>query len=266
MNEGKNFALVTGASSGIGLAISRELAGRGYPLLLVSNEEEKIAETAEETGNEFHVRAVPLYLDLSQRDSAQKIFDYCVKNNIKVEILVNNAGIFFFRNITDTAPDLIETSLKLHVLTPSLLCRLFAEQMILENRKGYILNMSSIAARMMMPGITLYNATKSYLRCFSRAMRNEIYNNVSITTICPGAVATGLYGLAPRYMKLGIRLGIIIPPDRLASKAVRKMFQKKAEYIPGGLLNRLFILIVESLPELLIRRLKKTIDERLMNV
>ena len=265
MDEDKNFALVTGASSGIGLAMSRELARRGYPLLLISNEEEKIFETAGETGKEFKVRTIPLYMDLAQRDSAKKIFDYCGNNNIKIEILVNNAGIFFFRDITDTMSERIEMTINLHILTPSLLCRLFAEQMTLENRKGYILNMASIAAWMMMPGITLYNATKSYLRCFSRAMRNEIFNrNISITTVCPGAVATGLYGLAPRYMKLGISLGIIITPERLASKAIHRMFQKKSEYIPGGLVNRLFICIFKSLPEWLIRRIKRKLDELIM--
>jgi len=261
MAPDKNFALVTGASSGIGLAMSRELARLGYPLLLVSNEEEKIAETAKETEKTFNVRAIPLYMDLSQKDSAQKLFDYCQNNNIKTEILINNAGIFFFRDVTDTTPERIDTVINLHIYTPTLLCRLFAEQMIRENRKGHILNISSIAAWMMMPGLTFYNATKSYLRCFSRAMRIETHkHNINITTVCPGAVATGLYGLVPRYMKLGIRLRIILSPDRLAHKALNKMFAKKAEYIPGGPLNRFFIFLVMSLPEWLIRRIKKKID------
>ena len=260
----QNFALVTGASSGIGLAMSRELARRGYPLLLVSNEEERIAETAGETERIYGVRAIALYMDLAQNDSARKLCDYCESNSIKVEILINNAGIFFFRDITNTLPERIETVINLHVLTPSLLCRLFAEQMIRDHRKGYIINMASIAAWMMMPGIVLYSASKSYLRCFSRAMRCETYDKgVSITTICPGAVATGLYGLAPRYMKLGIRLGIILTPERLASKAINKMFHRKAQYIPGGLVNRLFIFIVEALPERLVRWIKKKIDKRI---
>jgi len=263
MDGDKNFAIVTGASSGIGLAMSRELARRGYPLVLVSNEEEKLIESAGETGKEFNVRTVPLYMDLAQRDAAQKVFDYCGNNNIKAEILVNNAGIFFFRDVTNTAPECIETVIDLHIFTPTMLCRLFAKQIIEENRSGYILNVASIAAWMMMPGLTFYNATKSYLRCFSRAMRNEIYSRgISMTTVCPGAVATGLYGLAPRYMKLGMRAGIILSPEKLARKAVDKMFRKKAEYIPGGLLNRLFILIVKSLPEWLIRIIKKKIDMR----
>ena len=275
MDRDKNFALVTGASSGIGLAMSRELARRGYPLLLVSNEEERIAETAGETERIYGVRAIPLYMDLAQKNSAQKLYDYCEGNGIKVEILINNAGIFFFKDIAATDPERMETVINLHVLTPALLSRLFAEQMMREcrrecrreypreSRRGYILNMASIAAWMMMPGITLYSATKSFLRTFSRAMRCETYDKgVSITTICPGAVATGLYGLAPRYMKLGIRLGIILTPERLASKAINKMFHRKAQYIPGGLLNRLFIFIVEALPECLVRWIKRKIDGR----
>ena len=262
MEEPKNTALVTGASSGIGLAISGELARRGYSLLMVSNEEAKLAEEAGKLEAQFGIKATLLYMDLAQRDSAQKIFDYCMTNNFKIDILVNNAGIFFFRDITDTQPELIEKIINLHILTPAMLSRLFARQMIVDNRKGYILNMASIASRMMMPGITLYSSTKSFLRCFSRAMRNEVFNKgVSITTISPGAVATTLYNLSSSYLKLGVRLGIIITTERLAKKAVKKMLRRKAEYIPGGFINRLFILLVAALPEFLIRKIKKHIPK-----
>ena len=261
MNERKNFALVTGASSGIGLAISTELAQRGYPLLLVSNEEAKLGETARELEARYTVKAIPLCMDLAQKDSAQKLFDYCETNGLKIDILVNNAGIFFFKDVVDTPPELIETEINLHILTPVMLSRLFSQKMMTENRKGYILNMASISSRMMMPGIALYSATKSFLRCFSRAMRNETFTRgVSITTISPGAVATGLYNLSPRYMKLGVRLGIIITPERLAKLAVKKMFRRRAEYIPGAIINRLFILLTIMLPEFLVRKLKAKID------
>jgi short-subunit dehydrogenase len=260
MNEDCNFALVTGASSGIGLAVSRELARRGHPLLMVSNEEEKLARLAGEIQAEYKTRALPFYMDLALADSAQKLFDYCAENRIKIEILVNNAGMFFFKDIVDTPPARIETMINLQVLTPALLCRFFAEQMIRENIKGYILNIASIAAWMMMPGITLYNSTKSFLHCFSRAMRREaVERGVSITTIYPGAVATGLYNLSPRYLALGVRLGIILPPQRLAVLALNKMFKRKAEYIPGGFINRLFIFLVKSMPEWVIRKLRKKI-------
>jgi short-subunit dehydrogenase len=268
MDEEKRFALVTGASSGIGLAYGRELARLGYPLLLVSNEE-KIIDVALEIQAEYRVRVVSLFMDLAQRDSAQKLFDYCEKNGIKTEVLINNAGIFFFRNITDTESQSIEKIINLHILTPSLLTGLFADEMMREyardKRMGYILNMSSISAWMMMPGIALYSASKSYLRCFSRAMRCEtIDRGVSITTVCPGAVATGLYKLSSRYMKLGMRLGNIISPERLARLAIKKMLGKKPEYMPGGLINRFFIFIVMAMPEFLVKYLKIKIDARLL--
>ena len=261
--ETNRFALVTGASSGIGLALSRELAKRGYPLIIVSNEE-KITAAAADIQREFNVTAIPLCLDLARNDSAQTLFNYCEENNIQIGILINNAGIFFFRDVNKTQVSLIEKIISLHILTPTLLIRLFADRMIEENSQCHILNIASIAASMMMPGITLYSATKSYLRCFSRAMRNEVFDkNISITTVSPGAVATGLYGLAPRYMRLGLFLGIIMTPEKLAAKAINQMFRKKTEYIPGGLINRLFILIVKSIPQPLVRHIKKKIDIRM---
>jgi short-subunit dehydrogenase len=143
-----------------------------------------------------------------------------------------------------------------------MLCRLFAEKTIRENRKGFILNIASIASWMMMPGIALYSSSKSFVRGFSRAMRHEVFDRgISITTVCPGAVATGLYNLPPRYMKLGIRLGIIIPPERLARLALKKMFRRKAEFIPGGFINRLLVFLVNAMPEALVRRIKKLVQK-----
>jgi short-subunit dehydrogenase len=252
------FALVTGASSGIGLELSRELARRGCSLLMVSNEEAKLIEIAAEIETEYKVKTIPLYMDLACRDSAQNLFDYCAANGIIVQILVNNAGIFLFKDITDTPLHRMETMINLHVYTPALLCRLFAEQMIRENRKGYILNMASVSAQMMMPGIALYSATKGFVRIFSRVIRHELFDHgISVTTLNPGAVATGLYNLPPRYLKLGIRLGLIITPRRMARLAIKKMFRRKAEYIPDAFINRLLIVIVKLMPERLLRFIKK---------
>ncbi|MCL2196909.1 MAG: SDR family NAD(P)-dependent oxidoreductase [Treponema sp.] len=266
MNEHKNFALVTGSSSGIGLAISGELAKRGYNLLMVSNEDEKLREASSGLENKYGIKAIPLCMDLARMDSAAELFDYCQTNNIIVDILVNNAGIFFFKDVIKTPPELAQKIINLHNLTPCNLSRLFAQKMIADNRKGYILMMASASSRMMMPGIALYSGTKGFLRSFARAMRNEVYDKgVSITTLSPGAVATGLYNLPPRYLKLGIFLGIIMTPERLASLAVKKMFKRKAEYIPGTFINTLFIIIVRTLPEFLIRIIKRKIDKKFKN-
>jgi len=264
METVKNTALVTGANSGIGFAICAELAKRGYPLLMISNENEKLKEAASNLSAEYGIKAIPFCIDLAKIDSAQEILIYCQVNNITVEILVNNAGIFFFKDVCDTTLEKSRLMLNLHINTPFTLTQIFAKQMITEKRSGYILNMASISSRMMVPYIALYSSTKSFLRCFSRAMRNEVFDKgVSITTISPGAVATNLYNLPARYMKLGIFLGIIIKPARLASLAVKKMFKRKAEYIPGGFINNLFIFIVNILSEKSIRKIKRKIDSKI---
>ncbi|MFQ8826895.1 MAG: SDR family NAD(P)-dependent oxidoreductase [Alistipes sp.] len=108
--------------------------------------------------------------------------------------------------------------LRLHVRTTTLLCHYFGRSMQARGR-GYILNMSSMSAWMPFPGISVYAATKSYLRTLSLAIRNELYDRgVRVTAVCPGAVATGLYNLSERYQRLALRLGIMMTPERLARK------------------------------------------------
>jgi len=261
MSDHKNFALVTGASSGIGLAISNELAKRGFPLLMISNEDEKLRDAACDLENKHGIKTAHLCIDLAANDCAPEIFNFCQTNGIIVDILVNNAGIFFFKDVIDTPPELAFKIINLHNVTPFYLTQLFSQKMIADNRKGYILMMASVSSRMMMPGIALYSGTKGFLRSFARSMRNEIYDKgVSITTVSPGAVATNLYNLPLRYQKLGIFLGVIMTPERLAYLAVKKMLKRKAEFIPGAFINTLFIIIVRTLPGFLIRIIKRKID------
>ena len=133
------MALVTGASSGIGLAYARELARRGYDLLLVSNEQERIGTVAEELAAAFGVKTIPLCMDLARSEAARELYDYCEREKLQIGILVNNAGIFFFDDLTEVAPERIETMLLLHIRTVTLLCRYFGAAMK-RRRAGYILD------------------------------------------------------------------------------------------------------------------------------
>ena len=203
------LALVTGASSGIGYQYARLLAEKGYDLLLVSNEEIRIAEVARELRRQFGVRADGLCRDLSLADAADSLFEYTRQQGFEVEVLVNNAGVFFFDDLTETDSRRIERMIGLHVQTVTMLCRYFGAAMKARG-KGYILNMSSMSAGMPFPGISVYAATKSYLKQFSKAIHNELYDyGVRVTAVCPGAVATDLYNLSGHYQRLGLRLGIL---------------------------------------------------------
>ncbi len=249
-------ALITGASSGIGLAYARELAARGYDLLLVSNQEEEQCRVAKELSATYGIDARPLCMDLSHREAARELFDYCTKEGLEIEILINNAGVFFFNDITETAVSRLETMTGLHMTTPTLLCHYFGQAMK-QRGHGHILNMASMAATFAVPGIAVYAASKSYLKIFSKALYNELYDyGVTVTAICPGAVDTDLYGLAPHLRRLGVRLGILMRPERLAQKGLKAMFRGKRCVMPGAI-NRLFVLIPPMLPSPLVRWIKR---------
>lgn len=255
------LALVTGASSGIGLKYATALA-RDYhtDLLLVSNQEKEIVETAETLASTYNVKTIPLYRDLAKDDAAEELHQYCLDNNFVVDILVNNAGVFFFNDYTKTNMPRIELMLKLHIVTLSKLCRLFGEDMC-QRGSGYILNMSSMSAWMAFPGIQTYNATKAYILNLSKSLWYEFKPyNVGITVICPGAVDTGLYGLSPYWRRVAVRLGVSMPPEKLVSKALKAMFRRKKMIMPGAV-NHIFIPFIKHLPDWAVMLLIKYVSK-----
>ena len=144
MTRNKDFssytALVTGASSGIGLEFARQLAARKVKLVLVSIDREELEQQAEAIHAEFGVPVETRCMDLARQESADELYRYCREKGKTVDILINNAGIFSLRKITDTDPEKIETMLQLHIGTVTRLSRLFANDMC-NRRCGYILNM-----------------------------------------------------------------------------------------------------------------------------
>lgn len=262
------LALVTGASSGIGLQYATQLA-RDYhtDLLLVSNQEEEQKQVAAELAAQYGVKTIPLYADLSQQDAAEQLHQYCKDNHLVVDILINNAGVFFFNSYCETSMKRIELILNLHMITVAKLCRLFGEDMINRQltveelsqkfcgkprKKGYILNMSSMSAWMAMPGIQSYNATKAFIYNFSKSLWYELKpKGVNITVMTPGAVDTALFGLAPNLRRLAVNLTVSIPPEKLVKRALRKMFRGKKADMPG-VLNYLATPLLKHTPDWLV--------------
>ena len=271
------LALVTGASSGIGLQYATALA-RDYhtDLLLVSNQEQEQIDVAKQLAATYGVKTTPLYADLSKQDAAEQLHQYCVDNNLTVDILINNAGVFFFNPLTETSMRRFELMLNLHVVTVAKLTRLFAEDMIKRDlteeekqehvlgkprRKGYILNMSSMSAWMAYPGIQTYNATKAFIYNFSKSVWYELYpQGVNITVMTPGAVDTALFGLTPNLRKLAVNLTVSIPPDKLVKRALKRMFQGKKADMPG-VLNHLATPLLKHTPDWLVRLTYKFVGQ-----
>lgn len=262
------LSLVTGASSGIGLQYATQLA-RDYHsnLLLVSNQEQELQQVATDLAERYGVQTIAHYADLSQQDAAETLFAFCEDNHLEVDVLVNDAGVFFFNPYVETSMRRIELMLNLHVVTVAKLTRLFAEKMVTREltaeeqkericgkprRKGYILNMSSMSAWMAMPGIQTYNATKAFIYNFSKSIWYELRpKGVNITVMAPGAVDTALFGLAPNLRKLAVALTVSIPPERLVKIALRKMFRGKKASTPG-FINWLVTPLLKHTPDWLL--------------
>ena len=125
------LALVTGASSGIGLQYATQLA-RDYhcDLLLVSNQKEELEQVAKDLAEQYKVKTMARFADLSLPDAAETLHDWCIHNKYVVDVLVNNAGVFFFNPYCETSMKRIELMLQLHMITVAKMTRLFAADMI----------------------------------------------------------------------------------------------------------------------------------------
>jgi uncharacterized protein len=256
MKKNEKYAVVTGASSGIGWHICNELAQRGYSIVAVSNQPLQLQDlkSSLEKGYDIHIET--LDTDLVQESSAQRVFDFCKQNNFMVEVLVNDAGMFFFGEVAKIDYNHVKSILSLHVLTPALLCRLFGEQMAADG-KGYILNLSSITAVMPYPGISLYAPTKAFMRHFSRALRYEMkLDNVNVTCLMPGATDTSLYNTGNINSSLLKKLGIMKKPEAVAKAGVRALFRKRAVCIPG-IINKITVLMVPLVPGFIIEAITR---------
>jgi len=217
----------------MGLEYARSLAQKGYDLILVSNRQEELEAAAAELSARYPVKVEGHFQDLALPDAADRLYAWCQEKGVLPDILVNNAGMFFFKEMDRADLDRVQAMLQLHVVTITRLSLLFGLAMK-ERGSGYLLIVSSMAARLPVPGITLYSATKAYLRSFGRSLSYELEPyGVGVTTVCPAAIATPLYRLSPKLMDLGVKLRLIHTPRWLVRRALRAMFHRRRVVSPS---------------------------------
>lgn len=249
-----SFALITGASKGIGKAIALQLAARKKDLLVVARSEAQLQQLCAEVSKAYGITAHYLCLDLSQPQSAARVFDWCRQNNYEVDTLVNNAG-YGLSGAFDTYS--INDHLNMMQLNMNVLIELtyYFLPALKKQPKAYILNIASSAAYQAVPFMSLYAATKSFVLQFSRGLQLELAKtNVSVTCISPGATDTAFVDRA-RIGAKGLELArkFNMQPDEVARVAVDAMYKGKTEVIVG-FLNKLGAALAWLLP-------KKTIEK-----
>jgi short-subunit dehydrogenase len=248
------YALITGASKGIGLSMAHALASRKYNLLLIARSEEELAKVAGELSARWQVKVDYLALDLSRPEAAAKVYDWCKAANYAVSVLINNAGYAVWGNFTSRSLEDHQQMIQVNAETPVALCH-YMLPVLQQQPQAYILNVSSTAAYQAVSTLALYAATKSFLLLFSRALRQELKSsNVSVTCLCPGPVKTNFVARAgmQAIQETADKYGMM--PDAVAEIAIRGMFNKKAEIIPGAL-NAVSAFLTRIVPKPLVEKI-----------
>lgn len=219
-------ALITGASSGIGRDMARVLGGRGYDLVLVARDENKLLELAEELKQKNGVEVQVISMDLSSEDNCKELHK-CVSD---VDILINNAGFGDCGNFTKTDLNKELSMIKTNIVAYHILTKLYLVDMRAKN-SGKILNVASIAGFMPGPLMATYYSTKSYVVRLSESIREELRkekSSVQISILCPGPVETNFNNVA--NVKFHMREANSFD---VAKYAIDKLLKGKFYIIPG---------------------------------
>src|SRR5438552_6676459 len=192
-------ALITGASAGIGREFARRLGNRARTLVLVARREQRLNEIRDELRNRnaqlnVHVHVV----DLCDKTQIDELVRWLEQNKINVDLLINNAGLGDYGSFATSTPERNDEMLQVNIVALTTLTRALLPQMV-SRKRGAILNVSSSAGFLPIPGMNVYAATKAYVNSFSEALRAELRSTgVTVTTLCPGPVHTEFGDVAKR--------------------------------------------------------------------
>ncbi len=240
-------ALITGAASGLGYEFSILLAQDNFDLILIDFDEERLLETSAVIEKKYAVQIQKLVYDLSKPGVADKIYaEICGQN---IDVLINNAGFGLFGLFNETDWEIEESMIHLHILTLTRLTKLIIKDMI-QNGKGKILNISSLAAFQPGPLMSIYFATKAYILSFSEALANETKGTgVTVTVLCPGQTKTNFENASAANSNAKVSKVKLFTADAVAVAryGYNAMNVGKITAIPG-VINKFTVFISRHLP------------------
>jgi short-subunit dehydrogenase len=225
-------ALVTGASSGLGVDFARELAQRGCNLVLVARREERLKQVQAELQGAHGIKVMVVTLDLGDPQAPQVLYDHLKSTQTAIDILVNNAGFGLFGMELEIPWDRTRQMLMLDIVALTHLTKLFARDMV-QRQSGWMLQVASIGAYQPSPTYAAYSAAKSYVRSFSQALNYELRGTgVSSTVISPGITATEFLQVSGQektwYQKL-----LMMTSAEVAGIGIRAMLKRRYSVVPG---------------------------------
>jgi len=226
------WALVTGASSGIGVDIARELARRGMNLVLVARRQDRLDQTATELRREYGVQVETEACDLQQKGMATALLERVRTRNRAITVLVNNAGFGVYGDFLGQDPKQLAGMIQLNVVAVVEMTQAFGRQMA-EQGGGRILQVASIAGLAPLPSYAVYAATKSFVLNFSEAVSLELHDRkVSVTVLLPGVTRTEFFQVSGQETTTYSRIFGMSSSD-VAKIGVKAMVAERGSVIAG---------------------------------
>ncbi len=227
-------ALITGASSGIGLHLAREFAKHGHPVILVAPVEAELQQVAQSITTEYGVEARVIAKDLELENSAQEIFDELQREGVTLDILVNNAGKGQNGKFWETPLERDIEMIRLNCEAMLRLLKLFVPQMV-QRGSGRILNVSSIGGFEPGPLIAVYHATKAFALSLSESLTTELADSgVTVTTLCPGPTDTDFFVKADMMETRVVQQANVMAPQTVAQAGYKALMAGDRIIIPGA--------------------------------
>jgi short-subunit dehydrogenase len=243
------WALVTGASAGIGVALARELAARGAKLILTARRRERLEVLAQElAGKGTEVRIV--VADLNDPEAPQQIYDATVGAGLDVDILINNAGLGQYGAFATSPQEQELSQVRVNCEAVVRLSRLFVPHMV-ERRRGWVLVVASTASFQPVPYISTYAATKVFDRFFALGLAEEVARfGVKVTALCPGPTESEFFDVAGAAV---FKMRGMQPAEVVARQGVAALVRGQRTILPA-LNGRVTAFLVRFLPVSLITK------------
>jgi len=238
-------ALITGATSGIGLELAKLFAKDSVNLLLVARNEQKLSEIKQEFEQNYKIKVDFLSLDLSISENIKKIDNYANNKNLQIDFLINSAGFGDFGLFTERDFEKYNEMITLNINALTELTHIFAKKMLAKN-SGKILNVASIAGLQPVPNMAVYGATKAFVLSLSQALHYELRKtNVSVTALLPGPTATNFFNRADGEKSRMTDLNM--SPAKVAQIGYNAMLKGKRKVI-AGFMNKVMGFFAKILP------------------
>jgi short-subunit dehydrogenase len=226
--------LITGAASGIGLALAREFAKHGHDLILTSRVDSELTDVAADLTAKHEIDVGTIAADLEQPDAPKQLFDSIQRENMAVDILVNNAGIGYRGSFWEIPIENQLSTIRVNIEAIVRLTYLFLPQMINRN-SGRLLNTASVAGFEPGPLLAVYHASKAFVLSFTEALAVELEDTkITVTALCPGATDTDFFPKAGMLETKAFQKGPVMAPKEVAELGYKALMRGDRTVVAGG--------------------------------